>query len=156
MKEPELKTPRLLLRPLSDAALAALMASVQPHDAELAAAYGDMLRGSRTHPETRLWYTAWGVWLHGNTQMIGDMCFKGPSERPEIGYGLLNAYQNRGYATEAARALCAWALAQPNVTAVEAETDPGNAASQRVLQKLGFVPTGETGEEGPRFRLKKI
>lgn len=156
MKTTELKTPRLLLRPLTDDALAALMASVQPRDAELAAAYGDMLRGSRAHPEARIWYTAWGVWLHGNTQMIGDLCFKGPSEHPEIGYGFLDAYQNRGYATEAAVALCAWALAQPNVTAVEAETDPGNTASQRVLQKLGFVPTGETGEEGPRFILRKI
>ena len=90
--------------------------------------------------------------------MIGDACFKGLPESgaPEVGYGLDADYWNRGYATEAADALCAWALAQPDVTAVEAETDPGNTASQRVLQKLGFVPTGETGEEGPRFILRKI
>ena len=32
-----------------------------------------------------------------------------------------------------------------------AETDPDNIASQRVLEKAGFAPTGEQGEEGPRF-----
>ena len=42
------------------------------------------------------------------------------------------------------------------VTAVEAETAPDNAASIRVLAKLGFQPTGTLGEEGPRFLLKKI
>lgn len=41
------------------------------------------------------------------------------------------------------------------VTAVEAETAPDNAASIRVLAKLGFQPTGTLGEEGPRFLLKK-
>jgi transcriptional regulator with XRE-family HTH domain len=34
---------------------------------------------------------------------------------------------------------------------VEAETDPDNAASQRVLMKCGFRPNGETGEGGPRY-----
>ncbi len=51
--------------------------------------------------------------------------------------------------------MCRWALAQPGVTAVEAETAPDNAASIRVLAKLGFQPTGTLGEEGPRFLLKK-
>ena len=31
------------------------------------------------------------------------------------------------------------------------ETAPDNAASMRVLQKAGFVPTGAVGDEGPRF-----
>ena len=34
---------------------------------------------------------------------------------------------------------------------VEAETAPENAASQKLLLNAGFVPTGQTGEEGPRF-----
>lgn len=32
-----------------------------------------------------------------------------------------------------------------------AETEPGNIASQRVLEKAGFIPTETNGEEGPRF-----
>ena len=37
------------------------------------------------------------------------------------------------------------------VTRVEAETEPDNRASQRVLEKCGFLPSGTFGEEGPRF-----
>ena len=32
-------------------------------------------------------------------------------------------------------------------------TEADNLASQRVLEKAGFVPSGEYGEEGPRFVL---
>ena len=88
-------------------------------------------------------------------ELVGDLCFKGPSAQPEIGYGMIEAFWGRGYATESAGAMCRWALAQPGVTAVEAETAPDNAASIRVLAKLGFQPTGTLGEEGPRFLLKK-
>ena len=38
---------------------------------------------------------------------------------------------------------------------MEAETLPDNVASQRVLEKLDFKPTGTEGEEGPRFRREK-
>ena len=44
-----------------------------------------------------------------------------------------------------------WAISQKNVSRVEAETDPDNQPSMNVLAKAGFIPTGETGEEGPRF-----
>ena len=88
---------------------------------------------------------------------MGDLCFKGLPENghPEIGYGLLPEYEHQGYATEAVRAACRWAFGQPGVTAVEAETDPDNAASQAVLHRVGFVPAGVMGEEGPRFILRK-
>ena len=54
--------------------------------------------------------------------------------------------------TEAVKAMASWALGQPRVRQIQAETDPGNYASQGVLQKAGFRPNGEMGEEGPRFR----
>jgi hypothetical protein len=38
---------------------------------------------------------------------------------------------------------------------LEAETDAGNAASQRVLEKCGFRPNGILGEERPRFTLDR-
>lgn len=38
---------------------------------------------------------------------------------------------------------------------VEAETAPDNKASQRILEKCGFVPDGTMGEEGPRFVLER-
>ena len=43
----------------------------------------------------------------------------------------------------------------PGVTAVEAETAPDHAASQAVLHRVGFVPTGTVGAEGPRFILRQ-
>ena len=48
-----------------------------------------------------------------------------------------------------------WAFEHPQVLAVEAESDPDNAASQRVLEKCGFLATGAIGEEGPRFIVYK-
>ena len=46
-----------------------------------------------------------------------------------------------------------WAFRQPDVAFVEAETDPENKASQRILEKCGFKLDG-TGIEGPRFVLE--
>jgi RimJ/RimL family protein N-acetyltransferase len=39
---------------------------------------------------------------------------------------------------------------------LEAETDAGNAASQRILQKYVFRPNGIIGEEGPHFTLNRL
>ena len=108
-------------------------------------------------PEQWVWYTAWGLYQNDSGDWVGDLCFKGLPEngQPEIGYGLLPEYEHQGYATEAVRAACRWAFEQPGVTAVEAETDPGNTASQAVLHRVGFVPTGTVGKEGPRFILRQ-
>ena len=54
-----------------------------------------------------------------------------------------------------ARVMLDWAFSQKDVYAVEAETLADNIASQRVLTKLDFKPTGTLGEEGPRFRREK-
>ena len=67
----------------------------------------------------------------------------------------LEEYQAQGYASEAVKAAAGWAFLDPRVKAIEAENEPGNTASQRVLEKCGFTPTGETGKEGPRFILPR-
>lgn len=148
-------TERQILRPLSEKELEQLELQTRENDWELAKAYGNMLSGCRRFPEQFLWYTAWLIMRQDTGEAVGDACFKGlpPDGCPEIGYGILEGFWGRGYATEAVGALCRWALEQPGVRAVEAETVPENAASQRVLEKLRFTPTGESGEEGPRFRL---
>ena len=81
------------------------------------------------------------------------MSFKGLNAdgSVEIGYGISEIKQGNGYATEAVNAAVTWALKQPGVFRVEAETEPDNRASQRVLEKCGFIPSGIIGEEGPRF-----
>jgi ribosomal-protein-alanine N-acetyltransferase len=121
-------------------------------DAELKAAYTEMLEGCLRHPDAWEWYAMWMIELKDGT-LIGDLCFKGLNTNgmTEIGYGIKEEFRNRGYAAEAVDAAVRWALKQPAVKLVEAETEPGNRASRRVLEKCGFLPSGRFGEEGPRF-----
>lgn len=151
-----LESERLLLRPIGDGEMASLVG--REEDPALRQAYAEMLQGCLREPEKRLWYTAWQMELKGQPGTVaGDFCFKGPERdgAVEIGYGLREGFCGKGYMTEAVKAACAWALAQPGVTRVEAETEPDNGASQRLLAACGFVPTGRLGEEGPRFALEK-
>ena len=147
-------TKRLLLTPMTEAETEALIAATQ--DEELRGAYEEMLDGCRRNPANSVWYAPWKMLLRENGVMIGDLCFKGPARdgAVEIGYGIQPAYEGRGYTTEAVQAMVQWAFCQSKVLYVEAETEPQNKASQRILEKCGFVPHG-TGKEGPRFRLKK-
>lgn len=153
-----LMTERLRIYPASRETMERLVAGER--DEEEKAAYAQMLSESLAHPEEREWYAAWMIERHDGTP-VGDLCFKGlrPDGSVEIGYGIAEEHKGKGYATEAAAAAAAaaaaWALAQPGVKQVEAETTPGNAASQRVLAKCGFVPAGVDGEEGHRFVLRR-
>ena len=126
-------------------------------DPEMKKAYTEMLSGCLKHPDQWNWYAMWMIELKDGRH-IGDLCFKGlsPDGITEVGYGILEEFQGRGCATEALKALLDWAFQDPCVTAVEAETDPDNRASQRVLEKCGFVPNGKIGEEGPRFTLERV
>ena len=125
-------------------------------NAELKAAYSEMLDGCLQNPDQWEWYAIWIIELSDGTH-IGDLCFKGLDSNgvAEIGYGILEEYQGQGYATEAVKAALRWAFQNPNVTAIEAETDADNAASKRVLEKCGFVANGIIGKEGPRYALKR-
>lgn len=125
-------------------------------DPEMKKAYTEMLEGCLEHPAQWDWYAMWMIEKRDGTH-IGDLCFKGlgPAGSAEIGYGILDEFRGQGYAAEAVKAMIAWAFQDPRVSVIEAETDPENKASQRVLEKCGFVPNGKTGEEGPRFELRR-
>ena len=122
-------------------------------DAHLREAYREMLRGSLAHPEDWGWYSLWMIVRKDGTH-IGNLSFRGSPENGtvELGYGIAEEYRGFGYATEAVETILTWAFDQPGVTSVAAETEEGNAASRRVLEKCGFIPAGE-GREGPRFVL---
>ena len=125
-------------------------------DAGLKMAYSEMLNGCLQHPEQWEWYGTWMIERKDGTH-IGELCFKGRGDdgAVEIGYGISPEHWKQGYATEAVRAMTAWALSQNGVSCVTAETDDDNIASRRVLEKSGFVPTGTRGEEGDRFVCKR-
>lgn len=154
MKEVEIKTKRLTLRPMSDGEIEAQMERI--NDDDVRTAYGEMLDGCKRDPENRVWYAPWKMTLKDTQESVGELCFKGPvrNHSVEIGYGVRPDYEGNGYTTEALQAMTQWAFGQKDVVFVEAETAPDNKASQRVLEKCGFVPDGTTGAEGPRFVLE--
>jgi [ribosomal protein S5]-alanine N-acetyltransferase len=92
-------------------------------------------------------------WTHGfavvhraSGTVIGSCGYKGPpgpEAVAEIAYGVDSAYQGRGYATEAARALIAFAFGSGRVRLVRAHTRPRESASTRVLRKCRFQRVGE-------------
>ena len=149
-----IETTRLNLYAASQAQMEAFIAA-QSVDF-LKAAYTEMLDGCLAHPEQWEWYAIWMIELKDGTH-VGELCFKGIDEKGavEIGYGISEDYQGRGYAAEAVCAVTDWALRQPGVSCITAETEEDNTASQRVLKKAGFMPTGETGAEGPLFARRK-
>jgi len=59
--------------------------------------------------------------------------------RSEIGYMLLPEYQNKGYITEAIQTLLDYGFNKMGLHSVEAIIDPRNSASEKVLQKNGFI-----------------
>jgi RimJ/RimL family protein N-acetyltransferase len=78
---------------------------------------------------------------------VGGIGFKGsPNERGdvEIGYGICDSFQGRGVASEAVLAMCN--IARRGARAVIAETERANVASQRVLEKCGFLSENPSDE----------
>lgn len=134
-----IQTERLKIYTVSDDEMKKLIA--EETDDEMRTAYQEMLEGCISHPEQRNWYAVWFMELNG--KRIGDLCFKGlrADGVVEIGYGTYPGFESKGYMTEAVMALVQWASRQPGVLCIEAETDRDNKASQRVLEKSGFVPS---------------
>jgi RimJ/RimL family protein N-acetyltransferase len=82
-------------------------------------------------------------------ELIGSIGFgRRPSGRVELGYWIARPHWGRGYATEAGRAVLAIARDALRVRRLEAGHFTDNPASGRVLEKLGFRPTGRIA---PRF-----
>ena len=103
-------------------------------EGQLAAARAD---AQRNYP----WHTFWFLIRRYDRVVVGSACFHGaPVEtgEAEIGYGLGDGFCGQGYMTEAVQAITAWALAQPGVKTVIAETEIDNLPSQNVLIRCGF------------------
>lgn len=94
----------------------------------------------------------WLAWygIVENGVLVGGAGFKGPpvDGMVETGYSVLPAYQGLGYATEMVGALVDWAMAQPGVDRVIADTHADNTPSLQLLRKLGFQSIGAGAEVG--------
>ena len=82
----------------------------------------------------------------GTADVIGycGLVFNGhaSNDEPELAFELLHAVHNCGYATEAGRAVIRWA-GEAGYRRLWATVWDWNVASRRVLEKLGFLDTGQ-------------
>ncbi|MGH8028550.1 MAG: GNAT family N-acetyltransferase [Arenimonas sp.] len=62
--------------------------------------------------------------------------------RAEIGYSLAAEWHGRGLAQESLRAVLAFLFGDLQLERIEADVDPRNAPSCRLLERLGFVREG--------------
>ena len=148
-----LRTPRLLLFPLTFSQLQLCLSDLPALETELGLSIS---RGVLTRPVQRAirmklkkmaktdetlhpWQTYWLIVVSADNFGAGLAGFKGvPNESAstEIGYGIDPSYQNKGYTSEAAQELVDWALGHPFCNKVTATTVE-NPASRRLLEKLG-------------------
>jgi RimJ/RimL family protein N-acetyltransferase len=80
-----------------------------------------------------------GIETREARELIGHVGFSPLGGDVEIGYAIEESRQRRGFATEAVRAACAWALHAFSLDSILGVTAEHNIASQRVLARAGFV-----------------
>ena len=156
--EPRIETERLMLRPpsLSDAVYVAELAN-DPEVARMTArvrypyrladaeAYLGAMQSADPQTDRPL------LIEHRRFGPIGMTGFHRAEDRhAELGYWLGRTFRGRGFATEAVRAALDWARGEWGRRAVLSSHFADNPASGRVLEKAGFLYTGEVRE---RFSL---
>lgn len=85
------------------------------------------------------------VVLKSENKIIGEVSAQGTPEltgEAELGYGIVDTYAGKGYATEGAQAFLKWLFSE-EVMVIRAKTYLYHKKSQNILKKIGFVKTGE-------------
>lgn len=150
---PVLETERLRLRrhgPGDEAAILAVFS-----DPEVTRFFGleTFTRPAQAAEVLARWHTRWetrqGVrWaaeLKESGEVVGSGGFNAWDARhlfAVLGYELARAQWGRGLATEMVRAMVAFGFGAVGLHRIEAHVVPGNAASERVLEKAGFRREG--------------
>jgi RimJ/RimL family protein N-acetyltransferase len=143
-------TERLIIRPFTEADLAAMHAvwsdpevmklvPSQPYDWQKSRA---KLAEKISHQD-RHGFSKWAVTERDSGTVIGECGLQYLDGGPEIelGYKLARRCWGRGLATEAARACLGWALAE-RPERVVAIVDPANTRSALILARIGLVRDG--------------
>lgn len=146
---PVLTTGRLDLRPftLADApAVARILSNTRmsehtlrfqhPYTVETA---GNWIRQHNAWAEKGI-HLQWAIVLPPDS-LVGTVSIALQAEPPlgDLSYWIDEASWNRGYATEATRAVIAWAFATLGLPRIEARCFASNTGSIRVLEKCGLV-----------------
>jgi [ribosomal protein S5]-alanine N-acetyltransferase len=140
----------------AEALVGARMPERWPNRELVERAFCASLDAMRASPETTLWGNCVMIANAGDAlapafgRVIGSVVFRGlPGDDgiAEIAYGVEEASQGQGYATEAVSACLEWALSQPGVHAVRAATFAWHRPSLRVIEKVGMVHVGVRDHE---------
>lgn len=150
---PAIETARLRLRPLLEADIPAHYAVFSDPDvarywsrepwtdiAQAEESMKSILAAQADGSEARF-----GIELLSTGELIGNVGlhhFFGSNRRCEIGYALGSGHWGQGYATEALRAAIRHGFEALDLNRIEADIDPRNIGSARVLEKLGFRKEG--------------
>lgn len=84
----------------------------------------------------------WAITLKGDDKMlgvIGHYRIKPEHYRAEVGYMILPEYHGKGITTEAVQCVVNYGFNTMQLHSIEGVIDPENGASEKVLQKCGFV-----------------
>ncbi len=102
----------------------------------------------------------WTVWLRdGAVRMgrVGLFHLRSPAAPPElqgqreIGWTFAQGHWGMGYATEAARAVIGYAFGTLGLPVLYSQTSDSNAASTRMMQRLGFTRRAEFDYVDPDY-----
>ena len=150
---PVLSTARLRLRPFNQDDAAALFRIFS--DAEVVrfwsvGAWTELAQAQTMIAEAMAAYREGGLYryaiaLADTDELIGICNLRGffeQNRRCELGYALGSAWWGRGYALEALEALLGHAFGALDMNRIEADIDPRNEASSRLLERLGFRQEG--------------
>lgn len=84
----------------------------------------------------------WGITLKENPKLLGIIGFyrmQPENYRAEIGYMLLPEFHGKGIIPEAVTELVKFGFNNLKLHSIEAVIDPDNLASEKVLEKCGFI-----------------
>lgn len=87
----------------------------------------------------------WAIADAGSDRLIGALTLFSlhvEQRRAEVGYSLSPHYQGRGVAAEALRLALGFAFASLGLRRIEADIDPRNLPSCRLVERLGFQREG--------------
>jgi len=103
------------------------------------------------------WYVMTLAEAGEQSSLVAGAGYLGPPDdgTVEIGYSVVPEARRFGYATEIVGALVRHAFGTGAVRRIVAETTASNEASQRVLERNGFVATG-AGRDAASVRFQKL
>lgn len=171
MGEGDLATERLILRPPVAEDLPWLLAAMNT------LAVMRHLAGVRTAAEVEEGLAAdiaaftapdghrrWTVWLRDGTGGVGERVgrvglfhVRSPAAPPalqgqrEIGWTFAQDHWGKGYATEAAERALGFAFGELGLPRIYSQTSESNAASTRMMHRLGFTFRPELGYDDPDY-----